>query len=395
MSDKSKSLVPAPVKAPMSGVQLIESYLFASSGRSFSIFSERLLLRLLQLAQVQVLGANFKDGTSVGQVSIGPLGEASLEIPIRSLLGEGSTNYSQAKRAVVELMRTPYIVERPKMRGGRPVVGEDGVQEYELIGHQILNNCEVNVRPGMVVVEVNRETWRAMLDFSKGFRPVPLEVALKLRLVTSLRLLILLGNQRNPITYTLDQLRGMWKMDAVDPATGEYLVYPDAYNFIKRTIDPAKRELDEKSPWSFDYTKNYSLSDESNRGRKGRKRVTSVTFFPVHRYTGEPESRLIRMTSSALKELGKETYDLMVLKFGFTPKGLENNVVLFHLANSLGMDIGSFVRVLTPSAVRSDNPPAYVIKSIKNHLSEVHGVVFGPDGKPVVYGAGEDADEQG
>lgn len=393
MSKKSDALVPVPVKAPQSGVQLMESYLFASSGRSFSIFSERLLLRLVQLAQVQVLGADFKDGTSVGQVSIGPLGEASLEIPIRSLLGEGSTNYSQAKQAVTELMRTPYFIERPKMRGGRPVFDEDGVQEYELIGHQILNNCEVNVRPGMVVVEVNRETWRAMLDFSKGFRRISLEVALRLRLVTSLRLLSLLGSQKNPVTYTLDQLRRMWQMDAMDPVTGEYELYPDAYNFIKRTIEPAKRELDEKSPWSFDYVKNYSLSDESNRGRKGRKRVTSITFFPVHRYTGEPESNLVRMTSSALKELGKETYDAMVFKFGFTPKGLENNVPLFHLANSLDMDLGSFVRVLTPSAVRSDNPPAYVIKSIKNHLSEVHGVIFGSDGKPVVYGGVGDAGE--
>lgn len=36
------------------------------------------------------------------------------------------------------------------------------------------------------------------------------------------------------------------------------------------------------------------------------------------------------------------------------------------------------------NAVRSENPPVYVIKAIKMHLHEVHGVTFGPDGKPIV-----------
>lgn len=372
------------------GVQLVESWIFATSSRDFSIYSERLLLRMVQLAQAQVLGANFRDGTSIGQVTIGQLGEARLEVPIRSLLSSGSTNYSQAKKAIMELMRSPYFVERPKMRGGKPVLGADGKPEFEFIGHQILNDCSVNLKPGAAVIEVNRETWAAILDFSKGFRKFDLETALCLKLSPSLRLFQLLSNQKDPITFTIAQLRQMWKMDEKDTETGEYRVYPDTYNFIKRTIEPAKKELDEKSPWSFDYVKNYSASDSVNVGRKGKKAVTSVTFFPVHRYTGEPESRLVRMTSTALNELGKETYDMMVLKLGFTPKGLENNVALFHLANSLGMDIDSFVRLVTPGAVRSENPPAYVIKSIKTHLVEAHGVVFGPDGKAAVYSGDED-----
>lgn len=372
------------------GIELVSSWIFATSSRDFSIYSERLLLRILQLAQVQVLGANFRDGTSIGQVNIGPLGDATLEVPIRSLLSSGSTNYSQAKTAIMELMRSPYFVERPKMRGGKPVLGRDGKPEYEFVGHQILNNCSVNVKPGAAVIEVNRETWHALLDFSKGFRKFDLETALRLTQSSSLRLFQLLCNQREPVTFTIAQLRRMWKMDETDPETGKYKVYPDTYNFIKRTVETAKLELDEKSPWSFTYVKNCSASDPANRARKGKKAVTSLTFFPVHRYTREPESNLVRMTSSALKELGKETYDLMVLKLGFTPKGLENNLSLFHLANSLDMDLNAFVRIVTPNAVRSENPPAYVIKAIKMHLHEVHGVVFGPDGRPVSPGSPEE-----
>lgn len=364
------------VTSSKNNVQLIESWIFATSSRDLSIFSERLLLRIVQLAQVQLLGANFKDGTSIGQVSIGSLGEAKLEVPIRSLLSEGSTNYTQAKRAIVELMHSPYFVERPKMKGGKPVVGKDGKPEFEFVGHQILNDCTLNVKPGVAIIEVNKETWKAILDMSRGWRRYSLEAAIRLKLTPSLRLFQLLSNQKEPVTFTLAQLRRMWAMDAVVPETGEYKVYPDTYNFIKRTIEPAKKELDEKAPWSFTYVKNYSESDPVNRGRKGKKAVTSITFFPVHRFTGEPESNLIRLTSSALTELGKETYDLLMLKLGFTVKGLENNVSLFHLANSLGMDIGGFVRMVTPNAVRSPNPPAYVIKAIKTYLVEKHGAVM-------------------
>ena len=106
--------------------EVIESYIFSTSRRNLSIYSERLLMRIVEIAQRQVAGINFRDGVDIGQVSIGPLGEANLEIPIRSLLGPGNTNYAQAKEAIMELMRSPYFVERPKMRAGEPVFGDVG-----------------------------------------------------------------------------------------------------------------------------------------------------------------------------------------------------------------------------------------------------------------------------
>ena len=368
------------------GGQIVESWIFVSSSRDFSIYSERLLLRLVQVAQAQLLGADFKGGTSIGQVTIGPLGDATVEIPIKSLLSEGDTNYSQAKAAIIELMQSPYFVERPKVRKGEVVRNEDGTVVYEFIGHQILNNCEVNVKPGFAVIEVNAETWRAMLDFSKGFRKIDLETALKLKLVSSFRMYPLLCNQKNPITLSIDQLRLMWKMDERDKETGAYKKYPDTYNFIKRMVEPAKRELDEKSAWSFDFVKNYGETKGSDGKAKGKRSVKSITFIPVHRIVMEPERTLVRMTSTALSELGKETYDMLVFKLEFTAKGLKNNVPLFHAANKAGMDIDAFVRSIAPNALRSANPPGYVIRSIRKRLEERYGVVFeGETGSDVDY----------
>ena len=366
------------VALPYSTGDLVESWIFASSDRDFSIYSERLLLRLVQVAQVQLLGANFRDGTSIGQVSIGKLGDVRVIVPIKGLLTEGDTNYSKAKKAIMELMRSPYFVERPKIVNGRQVYNEKGEPEFEFYGRQILNDADVNVVRGAVVLVVNSETWKAILDFSRGFRKYDIETALKLKRTTTLRLYKLLYNQKNPITFSIVQLRKMWRMDEKEKdengkETGKYLLYDDTYDFIKRTIEPAKKELDAKSTWSFNYVKN--TPDDS-------KAITSITFVPIHRMVLPTEtSKLIRLTTSALSVLGREVYDLLVTKFEFTPKGLENNVELFYVAKKYLFDMRAFLDKAAPNALRANNPQGYVIQALRKNLTERFGIVFDIDGR--------------
>lgn len=347
---------------------IIESYIFSTSKRNFTMYSERLLLRIVEAAQQQIAGANFKDGYSIGQVSIGPLGEAQIEIPIKDLLGSGSsTNYTQAKNAIMELMHSPYFVERPKMRNGKPVFNSNGEQEFELLGRQILNSCEINVKPGIAVITVNKDTWAAVLDFSKGFRKYDLEAAQSLTKSTSLRLFKLLSNQKYPITYTIDQLKIMWEMEGK---------YKDNYDFIKRTIEPAKKELDEKAPWSFDYVKNTSASADVNKGRSGKKSVTSITFIPRKKLTALSSSAMLREIYDPKGLLGKNVYDKLLYDYGFSHQGMLNNMIYFDAARRVELDMESFLSRVGPRALRSKNCPAYIIKSLKSWLTEKYGVSF-------------------
>ena len=371
-SDKNSDL---PAKS--GGVELsrsrevLESYIFATSKRDFSIYSERLLMRLVAIAQKQLAGADLRGGTSIGQVSIGPLGDAVVEIPIRSLLSEGNTNYNQAKAAIMELMHNPCQVERPKMRGGQLVYDKNGNLELEFYAYQILNSCQVNVKPGVAVLEVNRETWLSILSLGRGWRRYDLLAALRLKRVTSLRLYRLVSNQSRPMTYSVDALRTMWNMEDK---------YPDNYDFIKRTIEPAKAELDEKSPWSFDYVKNYSETAEVNLGRRGRKTVTSITFFPMRRLAQMSSTGLLNTIDSPEFVLGSELYRLLVNKFGFSRQGVKNNLLTFSAAKRVGMDVVAFLYDIASSALRAVNPPGYVIKAIDTRLSERYGIVKDENG---------------
>lgn len=361
MSDKTTDLTLSKSR------DIIESYIFSTSKRNFSMYSERLLLRVVEAAQQQLAGASFRDGTSIGQVSIGPLGDAEIEVPIKDLLSsDSSTNYTQAKNAIMELMQSPYFVERPKLKNGKPVFNADGEQEFEFLGRQILNSCEINVKPGVAIVTVNKDTWAAVLDFTKGFRKYDLEVAQSLTRPTSLRLFKLLSNQKYPITYTIGQLKSMWEMEDK---------YPDTYNFIKRTIEPAKEELDEKAPWSFDYVKNTAASSPANKGKAGKKAVTSITFIPRQKMTGLTSSGLLKQIHPR-SLLGADVYEDLLKKLGFTHQGIVNNMIIFEAALKAGLNLGSFLQKVAPKALRAPNCQAYTIKSLKNCLSERYGVVI-------------------
>lgn len=344
---------------------IIESYIFSTSKRDFSLYSERLLIQLVARAQQQLAGANFRDGTDIGQVSVGPLGHTRVEIPLRSLMGpNSSTNYTQARQAIMELMSSPYFVERPKLERGVPVLDEDGKPVFEFIGRQILNSCDVNVRPGFAVVEVNETTWASILDLSKGFRRYSLQVASSLKKSASVRLFRLICYQRSPITYTVQRLREMWCLEEK---------YKDTNDFVKRTVEAAKEELDAVSPWTFDYVCNCSDSADENRGRRGRKSITSITFFP--------KERLTKLSSSSLlKEMGvgsvlsRETMDYLRHTLMFTQQGIENNILLFEVARRVGMDLDVFLRQIAPKATRAVSCQGYVIRAVERHLAEEYGV---------------------
>ena len=56
--------------------EVVESYIFSTVRHDFGIYSERLLLRLVELAQCEINGLDFKGGTDIGKVTVGEWGHA-------------------------------------------------------------------------------------------------------------------------------------------------------------------------------------------------------------------------------------------------------------------------------------------------------------------------------
>lgn len=336
--------------------EIVESYIFSTVRHDFGIYSERLLLRLVELAQREIRGLDFKGGTSIGKVEIGEWGDAEVIIPVKDILsGDDDKNYTKAKAAVRNLM-------------GRFLEYEDD-QKYKAT--QILNEVDVDKVAGKMVIRVNRNIWRAMLDFSKGFRKYELETAVKLRGKYSLRIYKLVSKQTDPITYTITDLRKMWGL------TDKYKKVDD---FIKNTVVSAKEELDRVSPYSFDFVLNAAKSAEVNKGRKGRPAITSVTFFPVHRMANETTDAVRKQVDPSML-LDYEFYMMLKNKFDFDPQGIKANITLFDTAQK-ECDILEFMDSIAPAALRAANIQGYVINTIRKHLKEKFGIII--DGSMVL-----------
>lgn len=341
--------VPAKVEEKITK-EVVESYIFSTVRHDFGIYSERLLLRLVELAQREIKGLDFKGGSSLGKVKVGEWGDAEITIPVKDILsGDEDKNYAKAKQAVRALM-------------GKFLEYEDN-RVYRAT--HILNDVDVDKVSGKMIIQVNRNIWSAMLDFSKGFRKYELETAVKLRGKYSLRIYKLVSKQTEPISYTIEDLRKMWGL--VDK-------YKKVDDFIKNTIEAAKRELDSVSPYSFEYALTAAKGAEVNKGRKGRPAITSVTFFPK-RVTRNDSGDLLRKQISPSFILDQELYQMLKNKFGFDPVGIKSNITLFDYANK-EFDLLSFLDRIAPNALRAESPQGYIINAIKKHLKEECGVLF-------------------
>jgi len=349
---------PSLTKKERISKEIVESYIFSTVRHDFGIYSERLLLRLVELAQREIKGLDFKGGTSLGKVQIGSWGDAEITIPVKDILsGEDDKNYAKAKTAVKSLM-------------GKFLEYEDD-RNYRAT--HILNDVDVDKISGKMVIVVNRNIWSAMLDFSKGFRRYELETAVKLRGKYSLRIYKLVCTQQNPMSYTINELREMWGLKDK---------YKKVDDFVKNTILAAKEELDKVSPYSFDYALTSSKTSEINTKRKGRPSITSVTFFPKQIIENKASDAVRKMVDQSLL-LEKETLDLLNNKFGFDQAGVKANISLFDIAQK-EIDLFGFLQSIAPAALRAANVQGYVVNALKKHLSEKCGIVI--DGSMILRG---------
>ena len=178
--------------------EVVESYVFSTARRDVGIHGERLLLRLVEIAQSQIAGLDFKSGRDIGKVRVSDWGEAEVTIPVKDILaGESDKNYERAKLAVKDLMTRVLEYE------------DDNVYQAA----HILNNVDLNKVSGSMVITVNKQIWSAMLDFSKGFRKYDLYLAMKLKSRYSIKMYKLISKQTDPITYTIDFLRKEWGLE--------------------------------------------------------------------------------------------------------------------------------------------------------------------------------------
>lgn len=326
---------------------LIESYKLTTVRDRIGIYGQRLILRLVEAATAEGItqGLDFKSGRDLRQVQVtGDLFYKRITMPLNFITGD-SDNRSKPRESVKALMQE--IIE-----------AEDADGDWFAFPFLAF----AQVKNGELTVEVRKELWQVFLDFRKGFRRFELNAALQLKSTYSLRLYKLVSEQAaEHIDFQLADLKKML-------GVGDKYARPR--DFFKFVIDPAKAELDRMAPWSFTYEQ---LTSRKQAG--GRAAIVGVRFFPVYQPAhrdaklAHKQERLKYATVTA-PGITQAQRNMLIHKFGFTQKGINNNEELFNAATQ-HLDLNVVLQELAESVSRNRprNTVGYVINGIRMALA--------------------------
>ena len=320
---------------PRTTRQVVQSYLFTTAVYDFNVYEKRIIYNLVRLAQSQLEGVKLSD--SLYKIDHAYKDYIVVELPISDFLtDQDDKNHSRIKAALKSLHQKTFTYQ------------EDGVWEC----FSIIANPKIRLRSSKVSFIVDSRVWDVLLNFTKGFSRYDLEIAFKLESTYSMRFYELLAGQKEPIAYSIENLRKEFKLD------GKYKLNKD---FIRRVVESAKNELDLKSPVTFTF-----------RPLKEGKKITRIMFYPLRQEDKEPQDsffkEIIRKYGSSA-HLSSEEKRLLV-EIGFSEIGIRNNLELFMECKKR-LDFIYELALIVGKSRDKNNPCGWCIKTLIGKLKDL------------------------
>lgn len=329
--------------AKIENKEIIQSYILTTAKYDFSVYEKRILYRIIELNQYLIEGKKLNEKYVLDSNS---QGDITYTLPINLFLKENdSTNHKEVKKALENLKRKELTYEDDNLWASLSIITNPKIHKYA----------------EKVTFTIDKMINDALIDFSKGFKKYELKVAMEFESTYSMRFYEILSNQKKPINYTIETLKDMFQI------SNKYKLTAD---FIKRIIEPAKKELDEKSPYTFHY----------NTIKTGKK-ITGIRFIPIHQPQFEdPELKKKRLNKQMSNRwyISKNIEDYLIYNFDFTKKELNNNLNLFEgLYNKLSEEeiIDFLVELREPSSY-ADNQKAFIIGALKKKNEQLFEKIF-------------------
>lgn len=312
---------------------VLQSYILTTAKYDYSVYEKRILYRLVEIAQCETQGLKFSEDCR--KIEHDLFGLVTVTLPIASVLAnEDDKNYKKAKDALVALSQKYIIYEDSEI--------------WEKLNIVVFPKIEK--RKSTFTFTLAPKIWDVILDFSKGYRKLELKTAMEFESVYSMRFYELMSGQNSPIDYTIEKLKSLFQVENK---------YKQVNDFLRFIIEPAKRELDAKSPYTF----TYSIIKE---GRKYK----SIRFFPVYQpkfRDDDLERKNLQKQVSLSWDLDSKIIDYLKTAFDFDTKEIKQNIDLFKKAQN-ELEFINFISIVKPRANRANNPKGYLINAIKKEL---------------------------
>lgn len=324
--------------------EVVQSYVLTAAKYDFSVYEKRILYRIIELMQEHTNGKTLDRQYHIQE---NLFGDVDIQMPTSAFLkDEKDQNYSIVKKALMDLnLKRVQFVD--KKRG-----------KWYLFN--IIERPVVHMKQGLVSFRIHPIMAAAFMDFSMGHRKYELKISMQFESVYAMRFYELMSGQKNHIIFGIDKLKEMFKLENK---------YKQVNDFIKRVIEPAKRELDQYSPFSFEYKIN----------KEGRK-YSSITFIPKFQPQHQDEDlerKRLQQQLSSRWTLSKQEIDYLHNNFGFAEEEIRKNMDTFKdvlavtdLLNELAR-IKAKVNELNTKGKGIANIKGYVITSLRNTVIRI------------------------
>lgn len=316
------------------GRQVVQSYIATTAMYDFNVYEKRVMYNLVRLAQSQIEGVVLTD--NLHKICHDMKGYVHVTLPLSDFLAdEEDKNHRRVKDALKSLHRKTFEYL------------DDDV--WECISIIALPKIALHSRQVSFIVD--SRVWDVLLDFSRGFSRYDIEVAFRLESCYSMRFYELMACQKEPITYSIDALRRIFKLEDK---------YAFTKDFIKRVVVSSKIELDQKSPVSFTYAP-----------VKDGKRITQLIFFPVRfnaQDSSDDDHRMIlrKYGSSAVLTADERRF---LEEIGFNESGINNNLSLF-MDCQRNLDFIYELALIKGKCRTKKNPCGWCIRTLTGKLAD-------------------------
>ena len=325
--------------AKIKNKELLQSYVLTTAKYDFSVYEKRILYRIVEIQQELLEGKKLNERYFL---AANHHQDVTYTLPISLFLKEDDRNNHKEVKKAFRSLQTKIIEYQ---------------DEDTWASLSIIANPKIKTRTETITFTIDKMINDIFLDFSKGFKKYELKTAMEFDSTYSMRFYELLSNQKTPINYSIDNLKEMFSL------VGKYNNRPAG--FIEKVIEPAKKELDKCSPYTFHY-------EPIKTGRK----ITGIRFIPIHQPQFEDESlkkqKVIKQMSNRWF-IPKNIEDYLKYNYEFTDKELNNNLSLFEaIYNNLNEEeFLDFLVELRPSAQYADNPKGFLIGALKKKSEQM------------------------
>lgn len=309
-------------------MQVIQSVIYGIARAKLTLYEQRILIKIVEHAQAFLRGVRIEDHLEKMEHSFD---NVRIVVPAAYVLNEGSHHYEEVRDALRSLMSRTFEFF-------------DSDTETWFASPLIYNVTYFKGR-GSVQFYVSRVFFDVLLDFSKGFCTYDLEAALSLRSPYSVRWYALTCSMGRPLPWSIDAIRKMF---------GLADEYKQPRDLIKRCVEPAAKELEQRGLNGF----SYKVVKEGGR-------IKGVLLSPVKRQTDEVGERKAR--EAAAEALPKDILLILMRYCHFTYKEVSAHKPLLRKFARIPDAMGRLYRIEARYRT-GKKQKGYVINALKGEV---------------------------